>query len=286
MDNFIKEIYENDLYKLKHISGINAEKSAKSNYHSTSKLILSYCIKGGGDIIIDGSMYKINDGDLFIMKPSEFFRHIIDNNCFHERIVLITSVQLTKNLPSDFSGIFSPFYSRKKRTESCIPNKIVSAEGLGNMFNELLELCKSENPSDKVLSFAKVLQITGTVSKIITKGIPAGFRTSVGNEKVNDIMKYLNANYNKNISIEDVACHFNMNRTYLSKMFKEHTGMSIWEYVISRRIYLFNYLIKDSNSTEETAYKAGFRNYSNFYRLYKKYMLMTPTEFKNIDHFK
>ena len=280
MDNFIKEIYENDLYKLKHISGTNAKKTARSNYHATSRLILSYCVRGGGDIIIDGSIYKVNDGDLFIIKPTEFFHHIIDNNVFHERIVLITSMQITKNLPSDFSSVFMPFYARKNSMESYIPSSIVSEAGIGDMFNELLEFCRSENTQDKVLSFAKVLQITGTISKIITKKGPENRNNPVGNEKVNEIIRYLNNNYNKSISLEDIACHFNMNRTYISKLFKEHMGMSIWEYVITRRIYLFNYLIKDSNSLEETAYMAGFRNYSNFYRLYKKYMTMTPMEFK------
>ena len=35
-----------------------------------------------------------------------------------------------------------------------------------------------------------------------------------------------------------------------------------------------------SGSPEEAAYRVGFTNYSNFFRLYKKYMGLTPLEFK------
>ena len=280
MKPYLEEIYQNDLYKVRHIAGMNAGNSALTTYHASSKLIFCYYAKCGGEIIIDGSKHKISDGDLFIMKPSEFFRHIIDNNSFHERIALSTTVQILKNFPPDYSDVLLPFYDRKNGTKNCIPCEIVKAEGLSDMFHELLTLSKSETNSDKLLSLAKVIQILSTISKIIANNFPRTTNNSVGNAMVNDIMKYLNANYTKDISITDVTKNFNMDRSYLSKIFKEQTGMSMWEYVILRRIYLFNYLITDNVSLEETAYKVGFKNYSNFYRLYKKYMQITPIEFK------
>ncbi len=281
MDNYIMEVFDNDLFKVKHIAGKEASDSAKQSFHPCHRLIFSYCIKNGGNIIIDGTKYDISDGDLFIMKPSEFFRHNIDDSCFHERIVLIISMQIIKNLPSYYSAVLSPFFKRKNGVKNHIPCHIVKKHGLDKLFTELLDHSKENDEAENVLAFSRVLDIAATANKIIKKELSLSTENISRDSKANDIMRYLNCNFTKDISIADIACHFNMDKTYLSKIFKKQTGMSVWEYVIIRRIYLFNYLIKDSNSAEEVSYKAGFRNYSNFYRLYKKYMGITPTEFKN-----
>ena len=125
--------------------------------------------------------------------------------------------------------------------------------------------------TENILAFSRALEILATTNKIITNMLTDDTEIILKDSKVNDILRYLNANFTNDITITDVAKCFNLDRSYLSRLFKAHTGMAIWEYVITRRIYLFNYLIKDSNSLEETAYMAGFRNYSNFYRLYKRH---------------
>lgn len=73
---------------------------------------------------------------------------------------------------------------------------------------------------------------------------------------------------------------FRVNRSYLLHRFKQKMGISLWNYVILRRINLFNNSLSDHVSLETAAYSVGFTNYSNFYRLYKKYMGLTPLEFK------
>lgn len=280
MNTYIQEIFESGIYKVKHIAGMNASETAKPSYHSSIRLMFSYFVKGGGSIIIDDTRYDIADGDFFVLKPAEFFMHNIDDSCFHERIVLITSVQIDKNLPSNCSDVLSPFFRRNKGEKNRIPGNVAKKYHLDRLFNELLGYLKAEDETNNILAFSRVLEILVVINKIITKELTSNDSNIIRNSKVNDILKYLNSNYTKDISITDVAKKFNLDRSYLSRLFKSQMGMSVWDYVIMRRIYLFNYLINDNSSMEETAYRVGFKNYSNFYRLYKKYMLMTPTEFK------
>lgn len=281
MSTYVNEVSDSDLYKLKHIAGNGASESAKQTYHASGRLIFSYFLKGGGSIVIDGTRYEISDGDLFIMKPTEFFKHNIDDNSFHERIVLIIYPQILNNLPSSYSTVLSPFFNRKNGERNHIPADIVNKHRLDSVFSDLLEYSKKDIDTANVLAFSRVLEILATANDII-KAVQSSNTTDTvtKDSKVNDILRYLHANFTKDISITDVSNRFNLDRAYLSRLFKEQTGISIWDYVIMRRIYMYNFLIKDSDSIEETAYKVGFKNYSNFYRLYKKYMNMTPTEFK------
>jgi len=280
MSTYEKEIFDNGLYKVKHVSGMNASESVNSAYHSYNNLLFLYYIKGGGSIIFDNARYDISDGDIFLIKPTEFYKHKIDDNRFHERIVLIISPHILKNLPANYSAILTPFFKRKNGEKNCIPCRIVNEYHLDKLFREILDHSKEDSETGRILAFSRVLEILVATNKIVSKVITADGGNIIRNSKVDDVLKYLNGNYTKDISITDVANRFNLDRSYLSRLFKAQIGMSMWDYVIMRRIYLFNSLIRDSNSLEETAYRVGFKNYSNFYRLYKKYVQMTPTEFK------
>jgi len=71
-----------------------------------------------------------------------------------------------------------------------------------------------------------------------------------------------------------------MNSSYLSHLFKDRVGMSLWNYVILRRLHRFNDLLQNGCSIEQACYEVGFQNYANFFRLYKKHMGLTPTQYK------
>ena len=58
-------------------------------------------------------------------------------------------------------------------------------------------------------------------------------------------------------------------------------GIPLHDYLVLRRIHLVNDLIHRGDSITDACFAAGFKNYSNFFRLYKKHTGMTPQEFKN-----
>lgn len=280
MSKYVKESFDNNLFRVKHIAGKEVYNPERPTYRGNGMLILSYYKKGRGSIVIDSTRYQISGGELFIMKPTEFFRHNLDESCFHERIVLIIYPKILKNLPENYSSVLSPFFSRKKGIKNLIPYSVLKEHHIDSMFTELLRFSKEESDTGNVLAFSRVLEIMATANRIISKELLTDAGSIARDSKVNDILMYLNSNFTVDITVTDVAHHFNLDRSYISRLFKKHMGISIWDYVIMRRIYMYNFLIKDSDSIEETAYKVGFKNYSNFYRLYKKYMNMTPTEFK------
>ena len=63
-------------------------------------------------------------------------------------------------------------------------------------------------------------------------------------------------------------------------MVLENTPSARSSAVSSIVLLMFNNALSDHVSLETAAYSVGFTNYSNFYRLYKKYMGLTPLEFK------
>lgn len=96
------------------------------------------------------------------------------------------------------------------------------------------------------------------------------------------ITTYIEQNYSdESLSVAEIAEHMKMNASYLSTVFKEHTGDGILERINSIRIDRATELLKNSYlSISETAAAVGYLNVKTFSRLFKKRYGITPSQYK------
>lgn len=100
-------------------------------------------------------------------------------------------------------------------------------------------------------------------------------------ETVTDkIKEYIELNFNKDISRNDIANKFFLNPDYLSRIFNKETGLSIPEYQARLRVNKAKELLKMGMSISETAALVGYDNFSYFSTVYKKIEGITPAEFR------
>lgn len=85
-----------------------------------------------------------------------------------------------------------------------------------------------------------------------------------------------------NLSLKMVAGHFNLNPTYLGKLFKEARNITISAYITRERLQQAAYLLKNTDLiNKQICEKIGIENSSYFYALFKKFYGITPGEFKD-----
>jgi AraC-like DNA-binding protein len=84
----------------------------------------------------------------------------------------------------------------------------------------------------------------------------------------------------EDISLASLAEKFHFSKYHVSHLFKDYVGISPYDYLIIRRLYICNDLIRGKHTVKEACFLVGFCNYSNFYRLYKKHFKITPQQFK------
>ncbi|WBW98227.1 response regulator [Oceanirhabdus sp. W0125-5] len=95
------------------------------------------------------------------------------------------------------------------------------------------------------------------------------------------VLDYMERNYNKNISLNDLAEEFNMSYHYFSKFFKESTGKKFVDYLTEIRIEKSKELLKQGNlSVKEVCYEIGYRDPNYFSKAFRKATGVTPTEFR------
>ena len=97
---------------------------------------------------------------------------------------------------------------------------------------------------------------------------------------VSHAIEYIEENCSKEISLETCAQEIDSSYTYLSRAFKQETGMRFVEYLNKCRLKKAkSLLIRNSLSMKEIVEKAGFRNYNYFFKVFKENEGITPSEF-------
>lgn len=93
---------------------------------------------------------------------------------------------------------------------------------------------------------------------------------------------YIIDNYNKNITLKDVADKVYLSHNYLSELFKKQIGEGFYEFLSNYRIKKSKEILLTTNlKIYEVAEKVGYNDSISFGRVFKKVTGMTPNEFRN-----
>lgn len=103
-----------------------------------------------------------------------------------------------------------------------------------------------------------------------------------GQEKIGIAQRLIQRNYNKSLSLQDVSKELYLNYKYLSRLFKEKTGVSFNEYKVRLKIDSAKEFLKASNcNIGEIAYKVGYQNPDSFMKMFKRSTGFTPSEYRS-----
>ena len=153
--------------------------------------------------------------------------------------------------------------------------------GLCELLNNQLNLQDEENWPCRSRSY--VMEILFLIENLYSK-IDFKNNTIILNidEDIYPILAYLNANYNKNITIPDLTKKFNINRTTLSEKFSKCVGESIISYLNRLRINIASILLRDTKLPVcEVMERVGFNENTHFLRTFKKYVGMSPRDYRD-----
>ena len=96
------------------------------------------------------------------------------------------------------------------------------------------------------------------------------------------VMEYVKNNYASKITLDDVAKHVYLSRSYLSSVFKEETGYSLFNYINRVRVEKSKlYLLDNSISLVDVAAMCGFEDQSYFTKVFKKATGVSPKKYRD-----
>jgi len=147
-----------------------------------------------------------------------------------------------------------------------------SSEVFGNQ-EYLMQYFKIADPNEMVLFFHnKIMQFNEMIEKSKEQKIDNIFT---------EVKNYISQNMAKDIKLDDVAKIVCLSPSYFSTIFHKTTGTNFIDYLNQMRLNKAKQMIKQTDkSIKEIAIDVGYSNPNYFSRVFKNYIGMTPSEYK------
>lgn len=250
------------------------------HYHRHHEIQITYILKGSGSVVIGNLIQPFFENELYILKandPHIFIKEETDDEFIHVVHIFVAFDQLQAlfNLQEihgirtffealDSSKKLSPDYSLGCRTAF---RSLLEREGLGKLM-KVLEIFGFLTSHDK--------QMTSLYSGLQE----AHFNDKVGG-RINTVLRYSLENYNKEISIAEVAKLVHMTPSAFCKYFKKHTMKTYVTFLNEIRIEKACQLLinRSTENIAEVAYQCGFNTVVHFNRVFKHILRSSPSQF-------
>lgn len=110
---------------------------------------------------------------------------------------------------------------------------------------------------------------------------------SAKNLLVEGCKNYIYQNMHRKIEVKEIAESLHVAPGYLSQIFRKFTGLTVMQYMMREKVEHCGNLLKYSEfSYEEIAYYFGFCSQSHFGKAFKKWMGMTPRQYRELHSIK
>ena len=193
------------------------------------------------------------------------------------RVIVILNEAFELNslyYPRDKKGIYDLCY----QTLQHIRQNVSEERRTDKVYQEVCNITY-----EKLAELQTVKELKKTMVDIIEKiselqERPSGRSYS---KAVEEGMALIEARYNQNLSLEEICLEIAISKNYFCYLFKRETGMSIWNYLTVIRLQHAKKLLEKTElKSYEIAFQVGYDNPSYFSKLFKKYELMTPNEYR------
>ncbi|MCI8306622.1 MAG: AraC family transcriptional regulator [Lachnospiraceae bacterium] len=244
--------------------------------HNGYEIYIFLC--GNTNLLIEHSCVHLERGNIAIINPTEYHLAVSLDDSLYERITLNISPAIMRSLSTHATNFNSFFDSRKCGVNNVILLPEDTLKELITLINKLNDTLHSDQFGSDVLQRAYLAQILCTICNnyIVYKGMAVNIMP----ELVSKTIQYVEEHISENFSLADIETSLNFNNRYISRMFKQNTGISLKQYILEKKVVLAQSLLSEGYSVMDACDKCGFRDYSNFIRTFKLYTGKTPGSFK------
>lgn len=238
--------------------------------HAHERMEVFYFISGRGSYLVEGTAYPLQPGDVLIMRPAETHRLAISPDEPYERISFHFAPALLSGLDPE-QQLLRPFFDRPLGQGNLYPSS-----SCGKRLQTAFSDFSFEGIADIRLNLLARLLLLLTSLRGIHDSSDRLFAPA--QSPAGELVTYVNEHLFEDISLQTVSAAFFRSKSQISRMFRQATGSSLWEYVTIKRLLAARAMIQRGESTGAACTACGFSDYSAFFRAYRAQFHHAPKE--------
>ncbi len=263
--------YLNDNYKIFHINDKNFD--YESHSHDFHKII--FCIRGYVTYIMEGKTYFLKANDMLLVPKNQIHRSKTQGDEEYERIVIWIKDEYLQMFCSKGLTLADCFNNIcRQKFLSLNESKI---QKIFSYINKIELSEKSDAFGCEIVKDTYFLRLMVDINRLVSE--QESEETSyVSDPKFDEIIRYINMNITRELTVDSISSKFFISRSYFMHRFKEVTGYSVHNYITEKRLIRVVEKLKRGVPVLEAAHESGFKDYTVFYRNFKKMYGYCPNE--------
>ena len=242
------------------------------NHAETGQVEILVYLQGDSSFYVEGSSHPLKPMDIVFARPEEMHSVVHHSNCHYERVIITI---FPKFFQMQGCGRFADiFMNRSPGKGNFISHTSPEGRLLFDSYRKI-ESYLFGAEQIPLLAQNALMEFLYLLNSI--KPEPAKTATPASIRKV---VLYIHEHITEDISLDSIAAHFFMSKHYLCRVFKQHTGHTVNQYITRNRITLARDLRLSGMTLSDAAAKAGFHSYSSYHRAYRKATSNRPKEIR------
>ena len=261
-------MYQEDSFKTSqvvyaHTRSDEADMEYKMHCHNSYEIY--YMVKGNVEYFLEATSYVPKPGSLLIIPPNCFHGlRVLDGSEYHRIRLHFVPELLTEKEKQLLLGILGKSWGYMEEQ--------FRAEWY---FNSLEECGSYSRELQDIAIRARIVSFLTYLSAMYEKGVGRG----PGKEDVaQEILRYINEHLTEHLTLEGLAEKFYMSKNHLTAIFKRAAGTTVARYILYKRMTIARKELAGGTPAAEAALKAGFGDYSSFFRAYRKMFGCAPSD--------
>lgn len=222
--------------------------------------ILHYVINGTGRLYMDGNEFVIKEDQAFIIFPNVLaYYQAEETSPWNYNWIHIDGPKASDYFLSAGITISQPVFQSK-----------TNAHVMRSLMNDLLL-----NSTKELYCIGKLYEIFDfIIENSVTQSLP---QIDIKLKYVETIVNFIRLKYNESITTEDIANACGLDRSYLTRLFKNATGLTPKDYLLKYRMKMAVSLLSDKElPLNYIAYSIGYSDAFSFSKAFKNYTGMSP----------
>lgn len=273
-----KRGYLNEDFRLFHLKDSRAQK-LDYHYHEFDKLIL--LLGGKVTYVVEGVTYFLQPWDVLLVQHNMIHKPTIDPVEPYERVVIWLGRDWLEKRSDPGEALDTCFHTVRQRGFHLLRTDGTRRLQYMQSIQQLEEALRSDEFGAGRMADTLCQQLLIAVNRDILRSRTAteaqdSYRVD---PKMEEILKYITANLETELSVDVLAKRFYLSRYYLMHRFKAVTGYTVHQYISQKRLLRAGELIRAGVPVMKAAEQAGFSEYSTFLRAFQNTFHMSPREF-------
>lgn len=255
------------------------------NWHFHSEYQLFTVLKGTGTRFIGDHMQNFKEGDMVLTGPD--LPHLWKNDKTYQNPENQKGVHgVVIYFPDNFLlnsvfrlDEFEMIAAMLKKSVRGIEITGKTNQAIREMMLELLDL----KGGNSIIHLLKILQVIADSSdcKLIADAAYINTNKESEKDRMGHVYEYVMQNYQGKVTLEEAAQISNLSVSAFSRFFKSRVNKSFSDFLTDVRISHACKLLHETNlNISEISYDCGFFTLSNFNKLFKERIKMTPVQYR------